>query len=104
MQYYDPKTLAFLLSEVHHLEELLSAPRYAAYDKQSIDLLLDAVKDFSDTSLFPYIKEMDEQPAVFKDGRVKVHEQFGPIMEKQVRWDSLVLRWMKRTTVCSFPC
>lgn len=82
MQYYDPKTLSFLLHKVHHLDELLSANRYAAYDRQSIDLLLDAVKDFSDTSLFPYIKEMDEKPSVFKDGRVTVHEQFGPIMKK----------------------
>ncbi|WP_462249291.1 acyl-CoA dehydrogenase [Ekhidna sp.] len=82
MQYYDPKTLSFLLSDVHHLEELLDTDRYAAYDSQSIDLLLDAVKDFSDSSLFPYIKEMDERPSVFKDGRVTVHEQFGPIMKK----------------------
>lgn len=82
MKYYDPKTLSFLLSEVHHLEELLSQDRYAAYDRQSIDLLLDAVKDFSDTSLFPYIKEMDEQPSAFKDGRVTVHPQFGPIFKK----------------------
>lgn len=82
MQYYDPQTLSFLLTNVHHLEELLSADRYSAYDKQSIDLLLDAVKDFSDTSLFPYIQEMDEKPSVFKDGRVTVHEQFGPIMKK----------------------
>lgn len=82
MKYYDPKTLSFLLSEVHHLDELLSLERYSAYDHQSIDLLLDAVKDFSDTSLFPYIKEMDEKPSVFKDGKVIVHEQFGPIFEK----------------------
>ncbi|WP_436516660.1 acyl-CoA dehydrogenase [Ekhidna sp. To15] len=82
MQYYDPKTLTFLLADVHHLEELLKSDRYAAYDRQSIDLLLDAVKDFSDTSLFPYIKEMDEKPSVFKDGKVTVHEQFGPIMKK----------------------
>jgi butyryl-CoA dehydrogenase len=82
MQYYDPKTLSFLLSDVHQLKELLKADRYAAFDKQSIELLLDAVKDFSDTSLFPYIKEMDEKPSVFKDGRVKVHEQFGPILKK----------------------
>lgn len=82
MQYYDPQTLSFLLKNVHQLEELLEAERYAAYDKQSIDLLIDAVKDFSDTSLFPYIKEMDENPSAFKDGRVTVHEQFGPIMKK----------------------
>ncbi|MDW3211355.1 MAG: acyl-CoA dehydrogenase [Reichenbachiella sp.] len=82
MKYYDPQTLSFLLSEVHHLDELLQADRFAAYDKASIDLLLDAVKDFSDTALFPYIQEMDEKPCVFKDGKVTVHEQFGPILKK----------------------
>ncbi|MEP2507846.1 MAG: acyl-CoA dehydrogenase [Reichenbachiella sp.] len=82
MKYYDPQTLSFLLSEVHHLEDLLKLDRYAAYDRPSIDLLLDAVKEFSDTALFPYIKEMDEQPSVFMDGKVKVHEQFGPILKK----------------------
>ncbi|MEO9964974.1 MAG: acyl-CoA dehydrogenase [Reichenbachiella sp.] len=82
MKYYDPQTLSFLLSEVHHLDELLQSERYSAYDLPSIDLLLDAVKEFSDTALFPYIKEMDEKPSVFKDGRVIVHEQFGPILKK----------------------
>lgn len=82
MKYYDPQTLSFLLSEVHHLEDLLKLDRYAAYDRPSIDLLLDAVKEFSDTALFPYIREMDEQPSVFMDGKVKVHEQFGSILKK----------------------
>lgn len=82
MQYYDPKTLAFLLNDVHNLEGLLKEERFSFFDKQSIELLLDAVKDFSDSSLFPYIKEMDEKPSVFKDGRVIVHEQFGPVLEK----------------------
>jgi alkylation response protein AidB-like acyl-CoA dehydrogenase len=87
MKYYDPKTLSFLLSDVHHLDELLSLDRYSAYDRQSIDILLEAVKDFSDTSLFPYIKEMDEQPSVFKDGKVTVHPQFGPILKKAGEMD-----------------
>lgn len=82
MKYFDSQTLSFLLSDVHHLEELLQTERYAAYDQQSIDLLIDAVKEFSDTALFPYIKEMDEKPSVFKDSRVIVHEQFGPILKK----------------------
>ena len=76
MKYFDRKTLDFLLVEVHQLEELLSTDRYAAYDQQSIHLLLDAVKDFSDTSLYPYVKEMDEKPAYFKEGRIIIHEQF----------------------------
>ncbi|MEQ8904097.1 hypothetical protein [Ekhidna sp.] len=56
MKYYDPQTLAFLLNDVHKLEDLLKKERFAGFDKPSIDLLLDAVKDFSDSSLLPYIK------------------------------------------------
>lgn len=82
MKYYDPKTLSFILKDVHKLDELLKAERFAAYDMPSIDILLDVVKDFSDTALYPYVKEMDEKPAYFKDGRVKIHEQFGPIFQK----------------------
>lgn len=82
MKYYDPQTLAFLLNEVHHLDELLKQARYAAFDKPSIDLLIDAVKEFSDSALYPYFQEMDEKPSVFNDGRVIVHEQLGPIMQK----------------------
>ncbi|WP_421765589.1 acyl-CoA dehydrogenase [Ekhidna sp.] len=82
MQYYDPNTLSFILNDVHQLEELLKTERFSAYDRQSIDLLLDAVKDFSDSALHPYVKEMDEKPSYFKDGRVKIHDQFGPIFKK----------------------
>lgn len=82
MKYYDPKTLSFLLYDVHHLGKLLEKSRFSAYDRQSIDLLLDAVKDFSDSALFPYIKEMDEKPSRFENGHVIVHEQFGPAMQK----------------------
>lgn len=82
MQYFDPKTLHFLLHKVHHLDALLQTDRYAAYDAPSIDLLVEAVKDFSDTALFPYIKEMDEKPCIFKDGRVTAHEQLGPVLQK----------------------
>ncbi|WP_425391711.1 acyl-CoA dehydrogenase [Ekhidna sp.] len=82
MKYYDPQTLSFILKDVHQLDELLKADRYAAYDMQSIDLLLDAVKDLSDTALYPYVKEMDEKPAYFKDGRIKIHEQFESIFQK----------------------
>jgi butyryl-CoA dehydrogenase len=82
MKYYDPQTLAFLLADVHHLDELLQADRYAAYDRSSIDLLLDAVKDFADTALFPFVKEMDDKPSVFKEGRIIVHEQFEIALKK----------------------
>jgi len=74
-QYVDLETLKFLLYKVQDLQEVLDQERYADYDKASIELLLNSVKDFSDKELFPYFREMDEKPAHFKDGEIVVHPQ-----------------------------
>lgn len=74
-QYVDIETLKFLLYKVNGLQDVLDQERYADYDQESIELLLNSVKDFSDRELFPYFKEMDEQPAYFKDGEIVVHPQ-----------------------------
>ena len=78
--YIDISTLKFLLHDVHKTDELLAKERYQEYDKTSIDIFLDSVKSFSDTSLFPFVKEMDEKPAYFKDGHIIVHPQFESIL------------------------
>ena len=80
-EYVDIDTLKFLLYEVHKTHELLVTDRYKEYDKTSIDIFIDSVKTFSDNSLFPYIKEMDEKPAYFKDGKIIVHPQFESIFK-----------------------
>jgi butyryl-CoA dehydrogenase len=80
-EYVDIDSLKFLLYEVHKTQELLLTDRFKEYDKTSIDIFLDSVKTFSDNSLFPYIKEMDEKPAYFKDGKIIVHPQFESILK-----------------------
>ncbi|HFB99477.1 MAG TPA: acyl-CoA dehydrogenase [Phaeodactylibacter sp.] len=81
-QYVDINTLKFLLYNVHDLEKVLSQKRYADHDKDSIDIFLDSIKDFSDKELYPCIKEMDEQAAYYKDGKIIAHPQVKTIMEK----------------------
>ncbi|MEP2280539.1 acyl-CoA dehydrogenase [Maribacter sp.] len=80
-QYVDLETLKFLLYKVHNVQEVLDQERYAEYDKESIEMLLNSVKDFSDKELFPYFREMDEQPAHFKDGEIVVHPQVNKYMK-----------------------
>lgn len=80
-QYVDLETLKFLLYNVHEVQEVLNQEKYADYDRESVDLLLNSVKDFSDKELFPYFKEMDEKPAHFKDGEVLVHPQVNKYMK-----------------------
>ena len=66
-------TLKFLMHDVHQSQEILGQGRYTAYDKESANLFLDAIKDFSDSELFPYIQEMDEKPAHYKAERIHIH-------------------------------
>ncbi|GAA4278994.1 acyl-CoA dehydrogenase [Aquimarina mytili] len=81
-EYIDFETLKYLLYDVHQLEEILQQDRFTDHDAASLDMFLDSVKEFSDRELFPYVKEMDEKPAYYKDGAVVVHEQVGVIMKK----------------------
>lgn len=81
-EYVDIATLKFLLYQVHGAETLLSSERFQDYDKDSLDLFLNAVKEFSDRELFPYFKEMDEAPAMYKNGTIMVHKQVDVMMRK----------------------
>ncbi len=80
-EYVDIDTLKFLLFNVHQVENLLSKDRFKEYDKTSIDIFIDSVKSFSDISLYPYIKDMDDKPSYFKDGNINVHPQFENILK-----------------------
>ena len=80
-QYVDLETLKFLLYDVNDLQSVLDQERYADYDQESIEMLLNSVKDFSDKELYPFFREMDENPAHFKDGEIVVHPQVTKYMK-----------------------
>ena len=71
-KYIDFDTLKFMLYEVHGLEKMLNKKRFEEYDKETIDMFLESIKDFSDRELFPVFKEMDEKPAYYKDGKHRI--------------------------------
>ncbi|MFT6970968.1 MAG: alkylation response protein AidB-like acyl-CoA dehydrogenase [Roseivirga sp.] len=81
-QYVNMNTIRFLMYDVHQTEQILAADRYAAYDRASIDMLLDSVKSFCDKSIHPFVKEMDEKPSVYKDGAITIHPQFETILKQ----------------------
>lgn len=80
--YLNMDTLRFQLYYAHHLEELVKLPHFADYDLEAIDMMLDAVKDFSDNELYPIYREMDEQAAYYSDGKIIVHPALGDILTK----------------------
>ena len=79
-KYLDVDTLKYMLYDVHKLENLLSRERFQDHDKESLDMFLNSVKEFADRELFPYFKEMDENPAYHRDGKVFVHKQVEKMM------------------------
>lgn len=81
-KYMDMDTLRFLLFECHEVQKLLEAPRYADFDQDALNILLDSFKDFADKELYPYFREMDEQAAYYKDGKVIVHPQLEVVLKK----------------------
>ncbi len=80
-QYINLDHIRFLLYEVHQLEELFSQEYFAGYSRESVDMMLDAAKDFADKELFPYFTEMDRQGVQQEGGRVTVHPQVPKILK-----------------------
>ncbi|MEM9258818.1 MAG: acyl-CoA dehydrogenase [Bacteroidota bacterium] len=80
--YMNMDTLRFQLFENIGLREVLDFDRYADHDEESMRLVLDAVKDFSDQELAPYFREMDEDPARYEDGSIITHPALGGMLAK----------------------
>lgn len=74
--------LKFLLREVHGFEEVLDLKRFADYDMDSIDMLLDTAKQFSDQELYPYSTEMDRVGVKYENGSITAHPQVKNVMQK----------------------
>ncbi len=81
-QYMSMATLKYMLYDVHQLTKLSAYPRFSEYDDNATNMFLDSVKAFCDKECFPYIKEMDEKPVQYKDGKVVVHPQVQTVMKK----------------------
>ncbi len=71
-------TLKFLVFDVHRIQELLQYERFAAFDTDSINILLDSAMSWADQDFYPYYRDMDEKPVYYKDGKTYSH----PILKK----------------------
>ncbi len=81
-KYIDIDTLKFQLNNTHDLESLLTTNYYGHHDMESINLFLESIKDFSDKELYPVFREMDEQPAHYKEGKIITHPAVETIMKR----------------------
>ena len=81
-KYIDMNTLRYLLYEVHNTKSLFQYERFQDYDRESVDMFLDAVKDYSDQELYPCFREMDEDESRYDEGGIYVIPQLKNILEK----------------------
>ncbi len=81
-QYISMENLRFLLYEVHEIDKLISYERFSHVGgKEEIDLLINAAKDIADKEMFPFFKEMDTHPVIYKDGKIHSHPQLKNIFK-----------------------
>ena len=79
-KYVSVDHLKFLLSEVHNVDEVLALPRFSDYDKESIEMMLDSIQQYSDKDLFPYSMEMDRFGAKYEDGSITAHPHIEQVL------------------------
>ncbi|TAH02154.1 MAG: acyl-CoA dehydrogenase [Sphingobacteriales bacterium] len=72
-QYYLRRNLYFILFEVVEVLRLTKHSYFAAHDKESMKMVLDAAERIAATSMRPYLKETDQHPPVLVNGIIKVH-------------------------------
>ena len=81
-KYMSVDTLKWLLYDVHKVKDLYQYERYADYDDDSVNILLDTAKTWADQEFFPIFREMDENPCTYKDGKVTSHPNLKRIITK----------------------
>lgn len=82
-RYASMEHLRFLLFEVHKVNELFQYPFFSHLDDEQVSLMIDSAKALADRDMYPYFKEMDEQPVRYT-GRdtVWTHPQLKTIIQE----------------------
>ncbi|MGB5695177.1 MAG: acyl-CoA dehydrogenase [Polyangiales bacterium] len=74
----------FLLYSVLDAESLCDLEGYRQHSKETFDLYIDSVRRFARQDLLPTYKPMDENPPVFRNGRVHTHPALPGLYEQMV--------------------
>ena len=70
-------TLNFFLYDVFQAEKVFELDRFKDYDKTSVELFFQSIKDIGDKDLYPIYTKMDKEKAFYKDGVVYVLPELG---------------------------
>ena len=67
------RNIKFLLYETHDVESLVRYGRFEAHDRETFDMVLDTAYRLAREVLRPKLREMDKEPPIYVNGRVKVN-------------------------------
>ena len=80
----DDSLVDFLLYSVLDAESLCELGPYQQHSKETFDLYIDSVRRFARQDLLPTYKPMDEEPPVFRDGRIHTHAALPRLFEQMI--------------------
>jgi alkylation response protein AidB-like acyl-CoA dehydrogenase len=81
-QYISMENLRFLLYEVHTIQDLLQYKRFEHIGGiEEINGLINSAKAIADKEMYPFFKAMDENPVVYKVGKIRSHPQLKNIFK-----------------------
>lgn len=80
----DDELVDFLLYSVLDAESLCDLQPYGQHSKETFDMFIDSVRRFARQDLLPTYKPMDEEPPVFRDGRIHTHPALPALYQQMV--------------------
>jgi butyryl-CoA dehydrogenase len=81
-KFISERNLKFLLNEVFDTPALVRHPYYAEHSPETLDMVLDTAVKMARDTLKPCFTEMDRNPPVFADGKVRVHPMVREILRQ----------------------
>ena len=80
----DDGLVDFLLYSVLDAESLCELDAYQQHSKETFDMFIDSVRRFARQDLLPTYKPMDEEPPVFRGGRIHTHPALPSLYEAMI--------------------
>ena len=91
--YISVRNLHFILHEVLDLSALRQQEHFQEFDREAIDLSLDAAQQLADQYLYPVYRKMDKHKAYYRDGEVHVLPEVGQGMRAMGEAGWLSANW-----------
>jgi butyryl-CoA dehydrogenase len=81
-KFVSKRNVAFLLYDVLDAEQLIDHPYYADHSRKTFDMVTDAATKLAQKLLLPTLEEMDRNPPILVDGKVKVHPSVSTLLSE----------------------